>query len=172
MAARLEQAACRKSERLFLHCKVFNISVDKLVEIRPAPLHNFRRFNALALIAQFVCNSRGFCSVTTATSWDRQSTSVSELEFGARMGNKMFHEAFQETFRGMFHKMFHGCFTRDRQLEVSGSLTSAASRRSKKKIVRDNGVCGKRKTEGIPSTLKSASKHALSTTLEGARGES
>jgi len=41
---------------LFLQGKVFNTSVDKLVEIQAAPWRNFRQFNILPRIALFVCN--------------------------------------------------------------------------------------------------------------------
>ncbi|PYT71505.1 MAG: hypothetical protein DMG42_16445 [Acidobacteria bacterium] len=41
---------------MFLHGKVFNTSVDKVVEINAAPWRNFLQFNILPRIALFVCN--------------------------------------------------------------------------------------------------------------------
>src|SRR5207237_7215315 len=51
-----KQAACRKPERTFRNCKVFNTSVDKVVEIKPTACHNFPQFNILARIALLLCN--------------------------------------------------------------------------------------------------------------------
>ncbi len=50
------QDACRSPQKTFLRRKVFNTSVDKLVEIPCSRTANFSPFNTLLLFAPFVCN--------------------------------------------------------------------------------------------------------------------
>ncbi len=51
----VEQATGRKRKEIFLRGKVFNTSVDKIVEITRAVSAKFPLFNTLLRFAQFVC---------------------------------------------------------------------------------------------------------------------
>lgn len=98
------------------------------MEIKAAMLRNFRQFNILERIAQFVCNDGISHRVKTAAGADRASTSVSELEFRAKRGKKMFHGMFHGhpgmRFTKMFHGVFHECFTQKEQLWSAVNVTS------------------------------------------------
>lgn len=81
------------------------------MEITPAVLDNFRQFNILDRIAQFVCNGNFSYYVKTTTGANRASTSVSELEFRARRGKEMFHGMFHGIIRECSKKCFTECST-------------------------------------------------------------
>src|SRR5258708_28624093 len=118
------QAACRKSQQMFLTYKVFNISVDNLVENLPAALHKLPQFNTLPCIALFVCNIDASCSVETAADTDGERK-TRKVEFSTR--------------RMMFHGMFHRCFALNRTKD-SGEphliqIYSEANRRTRNSFV-------------------------------------
>lgn len=92
------------------------------MEIGAAALRNFRQFNVLERIAQFVCNGGISHRMKTAAGADRTSTSVSELEFRTKRGKEMFH--------GMFHGASRERFTKcstDVSLEMEQRSASAKS---------------------------------------------
>jgi hypothetical protein len=79
-----QQEACRKSQQMFLHRKVFNTSVDKFVEINAAATRNLRQVNVLARIALLVCNIGLFCFPGTARKLSVQLKRGRNWNFRAR----------------------------------------------------------------------------------------
>jgi hypothetical protein len=66
----MQQAACRKLQKLFRCGKVLNTSVDKVVEIKAATSRNFRQFNILPRIALFVCKIGLFAPIAADAKTD------------------------------------------------------------------------------------------------------
>jgi hypothetical protein len=74
-----EHAAYRRSEKIFLDGKVFNTSVDKLVEIKGTVSGNFPQFNILERFAQFVCkHSRPYAHSSGAGAFQSQKIEFRE----------------------------------------------------------------------------------------------